>query len=217
MNRPIAVRLIALLALASFGVGTAWAGAAVGLGDPIATGSGGEFSVSGTDVTFSDGDSEVTVLENVSGTESIEIAAADGRLTVDSEPADPLTDAERDRALEIARDNETVTRRLESMDEYELAVEPIKGIHADSMQQTSISLSETTTVEAENGTTARTFTGESEDFTVEREDDAVVVSPAEQTYAEDDVTVAISEPGSNEPRYEAQVDLEAERVVVVTD
>ncbi|WP_455449959.1 hypothetical protein [Natrinema thermotolerans] len=217
MNRPVAVRLIALLALASFGVGTAWAGAAVGLGDPIATGSGGEFSVSENGVTFSDGDSEVTVLENVSGTESIEIAAADGRLTVDSEPTDPLTDAERDRALEIARANETVTRRLESMDEYELAVEPIKGIHADSMHRMSISLSETTTVEAENGTTTRTFTGESGDFTVERGADAVVVSPAEQTYAEDDVTVAISDPDSNEVRYEAQVDLAAERVVVVTD
>ncbi|OLZ42442.1 hypothetical protein A6E15_16380 [Natrinema saccharevitans] len=217
MNRPVVVRVIALLALASFGVGTAWAGAAVGLGDPIAAGPGGEFSVSETDVTFSDGDREVTVLENVSGTESIEIAAADGRLTVDSEPADPLTDAERDRALEIARDNETVTRRLASMDEYELAVEPIYGIHADSVQQTSISGSEWTVVEAENGTEVRTFDVESEPSSVEQGDDEVVISPAEQSYADDDVTVEISEPGSSEPRYEAQVDLAAERVVIVTD
>ncbi len=217
MNRPVVVRLVALLALASVGVGTAWAGAALGLGDPIATGPGGAVSVSGDDVTFSDGDREITVLENVSGTESIEIAAADGRLTVDSEPAAPLTDAERERALEIARDNETVARRLASMDEYDLAVEPIRGIAADSVQQTSVSGSEWTVVEAENGTTTRTFDVESGNVTVDRGDDAVVISPAEQSYVDDDVTVEISEPDSGAVRYEAQVDLAAERVVVVTD
>lgn len=217
MNRPV-VRVFTLLALVSVGIATAWAGTALGIGDSIAaTGSGSEFSVSADNVTFSDGDRKITVLENVSGTESIEIAAADGRLTVDSEPAEPLTDAERDHALEIARDNETVARRLASMDEYELAVEPIKGIHADSVQQTSISGSEWTVVEAENGTEVLTFDVESESSSVEQGDDEVVISPAEQSYADDDVTVEISEPGSNEPRYEAQVDLAAERVVVVTD
>jgi len=104
-----------------------------------------------------------------------------------------------------------------AMDEYELAVEPIKGIHADSVQQTSISGSEWTVVEAENGTEVLTFDVESESSSVEQGDDEVVISPAEQSYADDDVTVEISEPGSNEPRYEAQVDLAAERVVVVTD
>jgi hypothetical protein len=217
MPRPVAVRVVALLALASIGIATAWAGAAVGLGDPIATGSGGEFSVSQNDVTFSNGDREVTVLENVSGAETVEIAAADGQLTVDSEPTEPLTAAERERAREIARDNGTVTRRLESMAEYELAVEPIKGISADSVHRTSISRSEWTVVEAENGTEVRTFAVDSGTVTVDRGDDAVAISPAEQSYVEDDVTVAVTGPDSDAVRFEAQVDLAAERVVVVTD
>jgi len=217
MNDEMVPRVLTLTALALVGIGIGWAGTAAGLGGQITdTGSAPAFVVSGNDVTFSDSEREITVLEDFSEEQRIEITERDGGLRIETESTNPLTEAERERALEIARGNETVQRRLAEMDAYELSVEPIKGVPEDAMNRVSLNVSaeDVTAVDESDG---RFRVDLEENATVEASEDSVTISPGDQTYVEDDVYVEIRDPDTNEVRYKTQVNLPEERVVIVSD
>lgn len=213
MDRPLLPRVVALLLLAAFGVGAGLAGTAVGIDSPFTSAEpSGEVSVSETNITFSHANGAVTVLRSVNDSESVQITEAGGDISIDTEPVEPLTERERERALEIARANATVQQRLAEIDEYELTVEPIKAVPADTMTEVSFNVSvENTSRANESEGTFRVDPAEQ----IETGDDTVTITPGDQTYVEDDVDVEISVPGESEPRYRVQVDLKAERVVIV--
>ena len=220
MTDDLVVRLGVLAALAVLGASLGWAGTALGYADPVADGDARPaFVVSGSSVTFADGARTVTVLEDVSRAESIEIAAADGGFDV--ERTGPLTDAERRRAREIARANETVRGHLAAMDDPTLAVEPIRNVPSEQVSAT---------VELEPGAPNGTvWTNESvgngsvKAFTVSTVENVSVNESEESvtlhrgtTYAEDTVVVELRDARTDAVSYEAQVDLADERVVIVT-
>jgi hypothetical protein len=217
MHDEVVPRVGAILLLALVGLGAGWAGASLGVGAPLTeTGHQPSVVVSETGVTVSDGTQETTILDNMTAVESLRIQDQDGHLTVDTERAPRLTEAKRERALAIARENETVQHRLAAMDAYELTVEPIKGIPAEAMSQSTFEASYTnvTAVEESEGTFTVAF---DENASIERSGDGVTITPGDQRYVENDVNVEIREPDSDDVVAEAQVNLPEERVVIVTD
>jgi hypothetical protein len=221
MADDLAVRFGTLVGLAVLGASLGWAGTVFGYGSPAAAADAPPaFVVGDSDVTFADGERSVTVLDDVERAASVSISATDGGFSV--EQTGPLTDAERRRAREIARANETVRARLAAMDDPALAVQPIRNVPTEQVSAT---------VELEpgapNGTVRTNASAENESvttFTIQRVENVSVTETADSvtlhrgtTYAADTVVVELRESGTNETRYEAQVDLADERVVVVTE
>jgi len=212
--RTVRFRVAFLLGLAILGVGLAGFGTAFGVTGPIAADDpGGEFVVSDQNVTFSAQGQEGTIVQNLSNVTTIEIKEADdGQFAVTTERDQPLTDAERERAREIARRNETVRGALEDMDEYELIVEPIHKI--DELKTTQIS-GEVSTVNESEGISKINLTGDS----LSERDDAVVVQ-RDPSYVDDEAVVRISHPDEDEPtdlKYSVSIDLATETVTDITD
>jgi hypothetical protein len=215
MPEDLRGRVGLLVGLAVLGASIGWAGTALGYDDPIADGgSQPAFVVTNDTVTFSDGARTVTVLDNLTRAAKVEIATAESGFSV--ERTGPLTDAERQRAREVARANATIRRHLAAMDAPTLAVEPIRNVPTERV---------TGTVEIGSGTpngTVRTDeSGETdtirvENVTAEESDDSVILYRG-TAYAENDVFVELRDARTGEVRYEAQVDLAGERVVVVTE
>jgi hypothetical protein len=221
MADDLGVRLGLLVGLAVLGASLGWAGTALGYGGPITdTGSPPAFVVSESDVTFSDGARTVTVFDDVTRTETVSIAADDEGFTV--ERTGPLTDAERRRAREIARANETVRRHLAAIDDPTLVVEPIRNVPTDRVSGTveiergAPNGTVWTNASAENESVVTVTVQRVENVSVNETDDSVTLHRG-TTYAEDTVVVELRESASDEVRYEAQVDLVEERVVVVTE
>jgi len=218
MHEEVPSRLLTVLVLALVGTSVGWVGSGLGIGGPLTEpGQNPALVVSEGGVTVSDGSQEVTVLENVTTVESLRIRDRDGHLTVDTERVQPLTDAERARALAIVRENETVQRRLAAMDDYELAVEPIRGVPAEAMSRISLNGSEVNRTAVDEEEEGIFRVGFDENASIERSDDAVTIRPGDQTYVEDDVNVEIRTPDTDEVVAEAQVNLPDERVVIVTE
>ncbi|WP_415380388.1 hypothetical protein [Halosimplex sp. TS25] len=213
----IRLRAVALVALAVLGGCVGYAGTALGVGGPLTDRTpAAEFRVSDHGVTLSGTDETVTVVENMTGVAAVEMSATDGRLAVETDDG-PLSPADRERAKAITRSDDRVRQRLAELDGYELAVEPIYGISADRVQSTNVSLDAAGgnwTASAGNGTkVGSTGTFEVENATVDSHDGSVTVS--EQTY-DGHVEVEIRN-ATGAVTAEAQVDLENEEVVVVTD
>ena len=104
-------RVLALLVLAALGVALAWTGTALGVADAIADSrEPGRVNISSDGVTFADEDLQVSLVENLTTTEAVEISATDGRISVTTSDRGPLTAAQRERARAIARENATVAR-----------------------------------------------------------------------------------------------------------
>lgn len=220
MTDDLVVRLGVLAGLAVLGASIGWAGTALGYAGPVADGDARPaFVVSGSAVTFADGAQKVTVLEDVSRAESIEIAAADGGFDV--ERTGPLTDAERRRAREIARANKTVRGHLAAMDDSTLAVEPIRNVPTERVSATvelepGASNGTVWTDESVGNGSVKTFTVSTvENVSVNESADSVTLHRG-TTYADDTVRVELRDARTDRVRYEAQVDLTEERVVVVT-
>ena len=221
MTDDLRSRLGLLAVLAVLGASIGWAGTALGYGGPITdTGSPPAFVVSESDVTFSDGGRTVTVLDDVTRTETVSIAADDEGFTV--ERTGPLTDAERRQAREIARANGTVQRHLAAVGDAELVVKPIRNVPTDRVSGTveiergAPNGTVWTNASAENGSVATVTVQRVENVTVDEREESVTLHRG-TTYAEDTVVVELRESASDELRYEAQVDLAEERVVVVTE
>lgn len=219
MADDLVVRLALLAGLAVLGASVGWAGTALGYGGPADADARPAFVVSGSNVTFADGARTVAVLENVTRAAEIEIAATDGGFSVEQTGA--LTDAERRRAREIARANETVRGHLATMDDPALSVEPIRNVPTEQVSATvelepGAPNGTVWTNESSGGGSVKTFTTSTvENVSVNESADSVTLHRG-TTYAEDTVRVELRDARTDRVRYEAQVDLTEERVVVVT-
>ncbi|NEU55674.1 hypothetical protein [Halorussus sp. MSC15.2] len=212
MKDAVRFRVLALVGLAALGVGLALVGTAIGVGGPLAdTGSDVEFTVSEDNVTLSNDRRTVTVVENMTGVETVEITEDDGQFRVRTGGSDSLTAAERDRAVAIARNNATVSQYLDRTNRYELGVELIERINASSGRRVTGDAGQNLSLD-ESGTA--TFTVEN--VTTADGDDSVTID-RDLSSAEQRVTVTVRRPADGELRYSITVDLADETVVEITD
>jgi len=217
MGSHVRVRLAVLVCLAALGVGLAGIGAAVGVTELITAGdTSGEFVVADDSVTFSDGTENVTVVENTANVTAIRVEeTAPGRFTVDTEVERPLSAAERERAVEVARSNATVSARLDRLDGYELTVDPVYRVTADQMTGYNV------TIDADdvtNGSDDGVYVG-TVNVSTETRDGEVVVQ-RDPSYVEDRAVVRVRQPDASERRelrYSVDIDLANGTVTGITD
>jgi len=215
MTSDLRSRFVVLFGLAVLATGVVWGGTTLGVGAPIADADpAATFNVTGDGVTLSDGDREVTVVDNFTEGKEVEIEQTDGRFTVRT--TQPLTADERERAIDVVRGNETVQNHLDEMDDYEFAVEPIRKVEASESFEIDVNASgnASNVVEVANGSTA-TFTLEMENASVETDDDSVLVAD-ERSYVEDEAAVEIRR-GDGTVAYDVFVDLERGTVVQIIE
>ena len=211
MGGALRSRLGVLVVLAAIGLTVA--GIGVSFGTPTAdSGDAAEFVVSEETVTFSDRNRTVTVADNVSNATTVEIQETDaGRFRVDAERRQPLTDAERERAIEIARTNRTVQERLAAIDSVEITVEPIRKLET------------TKTVDLSNATMKNTSGNVSIyrfDTNTSEESDGSVIVNRDPAYVENRADVRISDPTADREtqlQYSVTVDLANGTVTDATD
>ncbi|OYR38764.1 MULTISPECIES: hypothetical protein [unclassified Halorubrum] len=213
MNEDARTGLVVLLVLASVGVGLAGTLAALGVGDPIADRDQvGEVSIAGTNVTASSDKSDTAVVTNVSETSDIELTEDGGDILITTRENDRFTRHERGRAVEIVRANRTVASYLETVENEELTVEPIRKLNSGEAQTATFTFD----VEETNSTLSAGETVKIRNLTVEKSDDTVTVD-REPSYVEDRAVVRIGRAGREDARYRAEIDLANETVVDITD
>jgi len=215
MASDLQSRLTLLVVLAVLGVGLAVIGTAVGDTTPHdPSGPGTAFVVSEDNVTVEQGDQQVTVVDNMTRVDSIEIEQqGSGTYQVNTETEDPLTDSERSHAKAIAHDNATVQQVLQGVEQYELTVEPIHKLTVDSVQTTTFTGLNSTSMENETAEGAETFT-----LTVEDSDETGTVTvDRHPEYVKGEAAIRIRNPSTDEMYYSATVDLENETVTDITD
>jgi hypothetical protein len=215
MASDLQSRLTLLVVLAVLGVGLAVIGTAVGATTPhAASGAGTAFVVSEDNVTVEQGDQQVTIVDNITRVDSIEIEQqGSGTYQVNTETEDPLTDSERSHAKAIAHNNATVQQVLQDLEQYELTVEPIHKLTVDSGQTTTFTGLNSTSMESETAEGEETFT-----LTVEDSDETGTVTiDRHPEYVKDEATIRIRNPSTGEMYYSATVDLENETVTDITD
>ena len=214
MTSDLRSRFVALFGLVVLATGVVWGGTTLGVGAPVTDADpAATFNVTGDGVTLSDGDREVTVVDDFTEGKEVEIEQTDGRFTVRT--TQPLTAEERERAVDVVRSNETVQDHLDEMDDYEFAVEPIRKVEAVESFEIDVNASgnASNVVEVDNGSTA-TFTLEMENASVETDDDSVLVAD-ERSYVEDEASVEIRR-ADGTVAYDVFVDLERGTVVQIS-
>ena len=213
MRGELRFRLGLLLVLTVVGLTVAGIGASFGTPTPDATGDdAAEFVVSERNVTFSDRNRTVTVTDDLSNVTTVEIEEAEpGRFRVDTERRQPLTDAERERAVEIARANRTVRQRVDEMNRTEFSVDPIQKLDT-----TAINLSGNVTP---GHTSGNVSVYRFETNTSDSREGSVVVD-RDPSYVEGRADVRISDPTADPEtwlQYSVTVDLANETVTDTTD
>jgi len=207
MSSELGPRIAVFLLLFAVGVGLAAAGTAVGIDNPLTDKeSDTKFTVVGEGVYVSDNEQETQIVENLSQTSHVEISVTDSGYTVDiEERGGQLSAEQRERAATIARNNETISAYIDSVEEYNLSVEPIEKLDGDDLQQ--VNLNTTNETRTGNGTIR---------FTVTNEGDNSVRIDREPTYVDNQATVRLYGP-DEELRYSVHVDLQMEAIVRLTD
>ncbi|WP_159902098.1 hypothetical protein [Salinirussus salinus] len=200
-----ASRLALLAALAATGVALAGVGTVVGLtGTATPDAPAGEFVVS-DNVTFTTAGGDRTKLANLTADSEVRISrTGPGTFAVETESSTPLSEADRELARRVARENETVSRALERMDAYELTVDPVRKLQTVELDVEQVRTAENSSTVSANKTVyvMNVSTGSDE-----------VVVDREPQYVRDMASVQVSPPGGRETRYHATVDL-ANRTVV---
>lgn len=219
MNHDARTPFVVLVVLAGVGVSLAGVGVALGVGDIDADRNRiGEVSVAGPNVTVTNGHGEAVLTETVPTTSDIKISENGSGITVAEQaenPATAFTQRERDRAVEIARRNETVRSYLETVAEPTFRVEPVKKLSTKEMQTVTVKFNESgeddVDVSGEDTQVLKvtnvTVTESSGSVTIDRE----------PTYVEDVAVVRITHPGWDSPRYSVRVDLANRTVTDITD
>lgn len=200
-------RLAVLTGLFVLGLVIAAGGTALGAGNTLVDDRPEtEFSVSDDGVRLTDGDQQITVAEDMSGVQTVDISAKDGEYRVDIEEVNgKLTPPQRDRAERIARANETVATYLDGVDGANLSVEPIQRIEATEHMEGQLTNDNETTLE--DGTAKFTVTGgNGSSVHVDRDPE----------YVDDEVVVRVSTPDGRQ-RYAVTVNLQTEDIVGFTD
>jgi hypothetical protein len=200
-------RLALLVALAATGVALAGVGTVVGLtGTATPDAPAGEFVVS-DNVTFTTAGGDRTKLANLTADSEVRISrTGPGTFAVETESSTPLSEADRELARRLARDNGTVSRALERMDAYELTVDPVRKLQTVELEVDQVRTAENSSAVSANGT------GTVYVMNVSTESDEVVVD-REPQYVRDMAFVQVSPPGDEGAKYHATVDL-ANRTVV---
>jgi len=212
MGGALRSRLGVLVVLAV--VGLTVAGIGVSFGTPTADSGddAAEFVVSEENVTFADRNRTVTVTDNLSNVTTVEIEETDaGQFRVDAERRQPLTATERERAVDIARANQTVRERIDEMDRVEFSVDPIHKLEA---ARVDLGGNVTAVNTSGNVSVYRFETNESDS----RERSVVV--DREPAYVEGRADVRLSDPTAEsgaQLRYSVTVDLPNGTVVDATD
>jgi hypothetical protein len=200
-----ASRLALLAALAATGVALAGVGTVVGLtGTATPDAPAGEFVVS-DNVTFTTAGGDRTKLANLTADSEVRISrTGPGTFAVETESSTPLSEADRELARRVARENETVSRALERMGAYELTVDPVRKLQTVELDVEQVRTAENSSTVSANKTVyvMNVSTGSDE-----------VVVDREPQYVRDMASVQVSPPGGGETRYHATVDL-ANRTVV---
>jgi hypothetical protein len=200
-----ASRLALLAALAATGVALAGVGTVVGLtGTATPDAPAGEFVVS-DNVTFTTAGGDRTKLANLTADSEVRISrTGPGTFAVETESSTPLSEADRELARRVARENETVSRALERMGAYELTVDPVRKLQTVELDVEQVRTAENSSTVSANKTVyvMNVSTGSDE-----------VVVDREPQYVRDMASVQVSPPGGRETRYHATVDL-ANRTVV---
>lgn len=206
-------RVIALAALAVVGLALAGIGSGFGLAGGIADGGRiAEVSIDGSNVTVSDNGSDVVLTETVSETSDIEVVDDGGEITVAERAGDPFAQRERERAVEIARRNETVASYLQTVDDAEFAVEPVENVPSEELQTDTVRLD----ASEANGTVASGGTVQVVNVTVDESGDSATID-REPTSVEDRAVVQIDAADQGDSRYWVDVDLADGTVTDVTD
>jgi hypothetical protein len=210
MRADVRARVGLVVALVVLGATLGAVGSALGVGGPVTDDPAAEFVVGEENVSLENGGERATVLADGGPFETVEIRRENGGFVVRTDDADALNDSQRERAKRLARANDTVAAHLASLDEYELAVEPVAVITA----------SDAVTLDADFGGGNATET-EAEPVTVnvtvsESSADSVTVE-RETTYSDDTAVVVVREPGSDDRDYTVKVDLANETVAHVHD
>lgn len=215
MTSDLWSRLILLVVLTALGVGLAVLGNAVGVTTPLAASEqGAVFVVSEDNVTLEQDNQRATLINNMTRVDSIEIEQrGTGTYHVNTEAENPLADSERSQAKAIVRDNATVQQALRDLDQYELTVEPIHKLTADSAQTTAFTGLNNTSIEGETAENEETFTLSVEN----RNETGMVAIERDPQYVEDEAAVRVGDSATDETYYSATVDLENETVTDITD
>lgn len=201
-----------LIGLAVISIGLALAGNAIGIGDATTTSDGpGEVTIAEDEITLSDGEQELTPVENLTGVQQVDITDEGGTVNITTTNAStPLDTETRERAREIALTNETIQQYISTVDTYDIAVEPIRRVDSDDIQSTSVNMSTASSKTSENGTETVAFTVAETDTA-----DSVTVTRTPR-YDREEVTVRISGP-EGQLQYSLTVDLFEKRIVAFTD
>ncbi|WP_435066732.1 hypothetical protein [Haloplanus sp. C73] len=145
MTSELRSRLGVLAGLAVLGVVLAVVGTALGLPSSLVTGApAAQFVVSDERVTLSNSSDDVVLVDNMSNVREIQVETTGrGQFHVRTREEPPITAAERERALEIARTNDTVRQYLDSA-EYTAAVEPVRiyNVSSDKLYTDTVHLNE---------------------------------------------------------------------------
>lgn len=218
MPSEIRTRLVVLAGLAVLGVTLAGVGSALGMTSPFTnSGSSLQFVVNEENVTVSNGGQTETVVNDMSNVRAITVdETASGHFSVKTDEERPLTDTERERAKEVALNNQSVQAEIESIGEYELVVEPVQQLNLSSNQVGQYN----TTITVENETDGE-FTIATENTTSESQDESVtLVRKSETSYVEDRATVRIRQPSQSDRdalKYTIDVDLANGTIIDITD
>ncbi|MFD1642265.1 hypothetical protein [Halohasta litorea] len=213
MRGELRSRLGMLVVLTIVGLTAAGIGISYGIPTPDATGDdAAEFVVSEQNVTFSDRNRTVTVTDDLSNVTTVEVEETEsGRYRVNAERRQPLTDADREHAIEVARNNRTVSERIDEMDRVEFSVDPIYKL-------------ETTEVYRSDNITSVNTSGNVSVYRFETNEsnsrEGSVVVDREPSYVEDRADVGISDPTDNREtrlKYSVTVDVANGTVIDVTD
>lgn len=170
-------------------------------------GSNAEFVVGKDNVTFTNDEDNATIVGNLSNVSRIQIQQ-DGptKFRVSTEKQHPLTTTERERALEIVRNNETV-QQLDVMDSYTITVAPVSKVTTGHF----------TNIESTNSTDGMTFTAQVDAEINETEDGAVIRRNVQDDYVDDRAVIFADHPETDELKYSIKVDLANNSVISVVD
>lgn len=208
-SRLAVLLVLAVVGMAIGGIGTTVVGAGSGPSD----GADARFVVSERNVTFSTAHEDVRIDKDMSNVTSVRIEeTGSGRFSVDTEREVSLTDADRERAKAIVRDNETVRRYLDDED-YELGVDTIKRVDTTQMQ---VEKNVSETDKSENSSMVEF---ELKNETREGSDGSVVVD-REPSNVTDEAVVRVRDPSEDDRtdlKYSVHVDLVNKTVTDFTD
>jgi hypothetical protein len=208
MREETRTRAALLVGLVAAGAVLGVAGAAVGVDDPVTADPAAEFVVGADSVSVESRGERATLVSNASEYEAVEIEREGGGFTVETAAATPLNASQRERARAIARENETVAAHLASLDDYELAVEPVPVVNAS----TAISFDVETT-----NASGDSYTGTVTNVSVAETGEDSVTVERERSYADRLATVEVRRPCGPEREFVAHVDLRNGTVTWVVD